>query len=100
MSEGEAIRIVLPKHDIKAGAGTKVFAGDVELKGISRIDISPIVPDEIITATIHFHAVHVENLTAELKKVAVNRDEWVATLDDPVLRHYPHQSCADKGRGG
>lgn len=40
--------------------GTRVFYGETEIRGIRRIDIGPIVPTELVSATLHFDWVHLD----------------------------------------
>lgn len=58
------IKIVLPEGDgIKRGLGTKVFTDSgVEIRGITSIEIQPIMTDKPITAHITCHVSEIENL--------------------------------------
>lgn len=58
------IKIVLPEGDgVKTGWGTKVFTeSGEEIKGITKISISPIELNSIIEATLTVEVSNIENL--------------------------------------
>ena len=43
-------------------AGTRVYAGDTEITGISKIEIKPIMPGGLVECSLHFERVELDSV--------------------------------------